>query len=80
MTAYHVFDTRSDEERATQQPPVPIKPRRACSGHVWGEHWRTGREPGKISNLFQRECRKCGAVQIWRGSQFGTLHQLVREY
>ena len=60
-------------------PPAPIKPRRACPGHVWSEHWRTGREPGKISNLFQREC-KCGAVQIWRGSQYGTLRELVREY
>ena len=61
-------------------PATPIKPRRACAGHVWSEHWRAGREPGKISNLFQRECRKCGATQIWRGSQYGRLTELVREY
>ena len=68
-----------DTAAAQQQPPAPVKPRRACPAHVWSEHWRAGREPGKISNLFQREC-KCGAVQIWRGSQYGTLRELVREY
>ena len=60
-------------------PTTPTPKRRACPRHVWGQHWRTGYEPGTVGNLFERRCR-CGAVQIWRGSQWGELLELVKEH
>jgi len=59
-------------------PAEPIPARSSCA-HVWGVARRTGWEPGKIGNLFQRDCRKCRASQVWRGTQFGRLVELVRE-
>jgi len=72
MTAYHIFDTRSDQERPDAPPP-------STCAHAWGVPYRTGYLPGVIGNLFQRDCRHCAAWQVWRGSQFGTLRELVRE-
>ena len=74
MTAYHLFDTRSDQDR----PAEPIPTRSTCA-HIWGVARRTGWEPGVIGNLFQRDCKRCRASQVWRGTQGGRLVELVRE-
>jgi len=74
MTAYHIFDTRSDQER----PADPSPPPSTCA-HAWGVAYRTGYLPGVIGNLFQRDCKHCRAWQVWRGTQGGTLRELVRE-
>ena len=76
MTGFALSWVRADDDI----PTAPIKPRRACPGHVWSEHWRAGRHPGRITNLFQLECKCCRLTQIWRGSQYGRLTELVREY
>jgi len=73
MTAYHIFDTRSDQER-----PADASPPSTCA-HVWGAAHRTGYLPGAISNLYQRDCGRCKARQIWRGTPWGRLTELVRE-
>jgi len=71
MTAYHIFDTRSDQER----PDAPLP---STCAHAWGVPYRTGNLPGVIGNLFQRDCRHCAAWQVWRGTQGGRLTELVR--
>jgi hypothetical protein len=73
MTTYHIFDTRSDQERPSDAPPP------STCAHVWSVAYRTGNLPGVIGNLFQRDCRHCRAWQVWRGTQGGTLTELVRE-
>jgi hypothetical protein len=73
MTAYHIFDARSDQERPAGAPAP------STCAHVWGVPYRTGWTPGVIGNLFQRDCRHCRAWQVWRGTQGGTLTELVRE-
>jgi hypothetical protein len=73
MTGYHIFDTRSDQERPADAPTP------STCAHVWSVPYRTGNLPGVIGNLFQRDCRHCRAWQVWRGSQGGTLTELVRE-
>jgi hypothetical protein len=61
----------SDEERAA------LRPARPEHEHRWGLPFRSGEQPGKIGHLFERRC-KCGAYQVWRGTQWGRLVKLIR--
>ena len=78
-----MFDTRADQERAAQQPPVIAKPRRprlTCPGHVWGD-WM--RDVIAISlpdrtlyamapdTHYRRFCRRCKAERKGRGTADG---------
>ena len=67
MNYYHI-DTRSDQDRAAAAQA-------ARPGH---EHkfspWRRNPQAGRVSDLFRADCA-CGAHQIARGSQWGTIKQ-----
>jgi hypothetical protein len=54
-----MFDTRSDQERATTPPP-PVKPRYklTCPGHIWGEWMRV---IGGSCRDYRRFCK--GSVE-----------------
>jgi hypothetical protein len=74
MTGFALSWAVSDQDRAAD----PVPPPSTCA-HVWGVAYRTGWTPGKIGNLYQRDCRHCRAWQVWRGTQGGRLTELVRE-
>lgn len=67
MNYYHI-DTRSDEERAAVAAAA-----RPGHAHKFGQ-WRRNPQAGRVSDLFRADCA-CGAHQIARGSQWGTIKQ-----
>jgi len=76
MTGFALSWVRADEDI-----PADPAPTRSTCAHVWGVAYRTGNLPGVIGNLFQRDCKRkgCKGWQVWRGTQFGTLRELVRK-
>jgi hypothetical protein len=75
VTGFALSWALSDEELVELTPaPAP-----STCAHVWGVPYRTGYLPGVIGNLYQRDCRHCRAWQVWRGTQWGRLTELVRE-
>ena len=77
MTGFALSWVMDDAALAAQQAALPAPPPSTCA-HAWGVPYRTGYLPGVIGNLFQRDCRHCSAWQVWRGTQGGTLRELVR--
>ena len=67
-----MFDTRSDQERATTTAPAPIRPRYTltCPAHNWGQ-WMT--VPFGRAGDFRRCCarRGCKAEQLGQGTAWG---------
>ena len=63
-----MFDTRSDQERATTREPIRPRYILTCPGHVWGG-WMI--IPFGRAGEFRRFCR-CVAEQRGKGTAYGN--------